>query len=510
MELDYRLAEHVVLVTGSVEEVDDRFGDPDERASSADATIALAVRGDEGAGLRTLRLSERGDNDITVELTSDLRLTSVSHKSVGVGTKVLSAGVSVISTIAGLAIRAGVGGGGSVGALGVRNLLTREAEPTHVSPADREKAARAVWEVANSDLAAHQTSYRNLLARTRTKLLAERTTIVDGDPDQVAAAVVRVNRLEAVAADCAAEVEKVELLYKAWREAQRTRTVRHLACTLEVGSLVVAGPDTPPDPATLTGTAKALWDDMGVIVTVTPADGRGSTTWTAQDAPAPDPSTVFWRVPRPVKLCTWRIDADEKPVLDRVEEVQVVDVHSQVVGRSLGDRFFGSEEAGIVFGPDGAPTKLSSSDISAAGALADALGGLGTKVAEGLDTASKISTTAATLSDANAKRRLDALTTEHALVSKRLELDGLDATAADFAEAKRLEQQVAMAKATGELAGPSELSRLQNQLALETARRDLEAVARSRALDTELAAAQAEIQRLTTQLALEKARTDTE
>jgi hypothetical protein len=506
MELEYRLAEHVVLVTGSVEEVDDQFGDPDERASSADATVALAVRGDEGGGLRTLNLSERGDNDITVELTSDQRLTSVSHKSLGVGTEVLNAGVSVISTIAGLAIRAGVTGGGSVGALGFKARMLREAEPTHVSPADREKAARAVWEVANSTLAAHQASYRTLLTRTRTKLLAERTTIVDGTPAAAAAAGIPVNRLEAVAADCAAEIDKVELLYKAWREAQRTRTVRHLAYTLEVGSLPTAGPDTPPNPATLTGTAKKLWDDMGVIVTVTPADGRGSTNWTADEPPPPDPSTVFWRVPRPVKLCTWRIDAAQQPVLDKVEEVMIVDVHSQIVGRAIGDRFFGSEEAGIVFGPDGAPTKLSSSDISAAGALADALGGLGAKVADGFDTASKISTTAATLSDANAKRRLDALTNEHALVSKRLELDGLNATAADFAEAKRLEQQVAMAKATGDLAGPSELSQLQNALALETARRDLEAVTRSRALDTELAAAQAEIQRLTTELALEKAR----
>ena len=59
---------------------------------------------------------------------------------------------------------------------------------------------------------------------------------------------------------------------------------------------------------------------------------------------------------------------------------------------------------------------------------------------------------------------------------------------------------MAIAKAQGSLAPASELSRLQNELAEATARRDLEAVSRERAQASELAEVRAELAKLEAQL----------
>ena len=504
MDIDYWLAEHVVVVSGSVEDVTDPFGDGSTRSVSADAVVALAVRGDEGGGAQTLRLPERGDNEITIELTSDGRLSSVSHKSVGVGNKVIAAGASIVSTIAGLVVAGGSGAG----------LLTALSDEERHADADAgrdagEAAAREEWKVKNPDLDAHQTAYRTLLDLTRSALLESRNRIVTGTEAEATAAVLRSNRLELLARTCTAEIERVELLYQAWRERQRTRTTRHLSYTLEVSSLPLGAPESPPTLDLLDGAVKDLWDDLGVLVSVAPAHGRRSARITGQAVGRADSGKVWWRIPRPVRLCTWRIDQHGAPRLDRVEEVSIVDKYSSVAGRELEGRLFGQADAGIIFDSMGSPTKFSSSDISAAGALAEALGSVGAKALDGIETASKMTTGLTSLADADAKRQLESLTREYDLASKRLEVKGLDATADDFARLKQLEQQVAMAKATGALSGPSEVMQLQDQLALETARKDLDAMIRARALDTELAAANAEITRLTTALNLEKARNGT-
>ncbi|MGH9244490.1 MAG: hypothetical protein ACRD29_09265 [Acidimicrobiales bacterium] len=156
----------------------------------------------------------------------------------------------------------------------------------------------------------------------------------------------------------------------------------------------------------------------------------------------------------------------------------------------------------------GAVTKIARNDKSALGAFVDAIGGVPAAVASGVESVSKISSILGTLADADAERRLGA--TKRQVEQRKLELEakGLDATAEDFAELKRLEQQVLITTATRSLTPTTstELGRIQDALALETARRDLEAIMRQRALDGELAAAQAEIARLRTDLELARER----
>ena len=121
-------------------------------------------------------------------------------------------------------------------------------------------------------------------------------------------------------------------------------------------------------------------------------------------------------------------------------------------------------------------------------------------MAAGLETATKIGTSVGDLQDAAAKRRLEVINRLVDQRAKELELQGINATAESYAEQKRLEQQVAIAKAQGSLAPASELSRLQNELAEATARRDLEAVSRERAQASELAEVRAELAKLEAQL----------
>ena len=132
-------------------------------------------------------------------------------------------------------------------------------------------------------------------------------------------------------------------------------------------------------------------------------------------------------------------------------------------------------------------------DTSAVGAIAEAIAGAPEQLVAGMDAVSKASANLRGLRDAAAERKLEAIKRQVTQRTQELELRGLNATADDFAKLKRQQQKVAMLEAEGALTPASELSKLQNELAGETGRADLEKVQRDRQVASDLAAMQAEI-----------------
>lgn len=445
MEVEYRLAESTILVDGTIERVADSFtgtgGADDEEA---DVEVRLGVRGDEGAGQQVVVLASRGDDDFGVELTADQRLRSLSYKSAGIGSRVVVAGTTVLATVAGVALRvAGAGaGGGAPAAPGA--LQQPAADP------------RARWREDHEREDDHWLAYEAVLADATAALLeARRRLVAADDPAEMSALVVRIHRLEAVAADARREIERVKGLFRLWRESFRTRRTEARSFSLSVDALPEHDPEASlPDVAGLTGTALDIWEGLGVLVEIGAADGRGShrVPAGAGDTKRDGEGRVRWRLPRPVRLWVWRRGSDGRPALERSFQAAVVDRYSGVRGLTLRSSLFGVQGGSLAFDDLGVPSRLSFADRSGAGALAEALGSVPASVTAGLEQAAKLSGAVGTLTDAGAARRLAVLQRQVAERTKELELKGLEATADDFAELKRLEQQVALAKAGAALA----------------------------------------------------------
>lgn len=503
MEVDYRLAETVVVVEGTIDVVsDEKLGTIDEDDwGSVVTNVAVATRGDEGGGAQTVRFDGgRGsDDDFTVEFTADLRLASVSYKSVGVGSRLVAATTTLIATIAGTAVRVAAGRAGTI-----QTATVDEARARADAVQTAEDAARAEWDGNNEQLAAHKNAYKQVLADARAKLLKSRQELVAATTaDDMSAATARIYRLGSVEGAAQAEIDKVDAIYRVWRDSFTTRRKETKSYIISMAGLPRRARDTAPDPNALSSTAKAAWDELGVIVEVGPADGYGSTMPTPPTSNADGSDRrVYWRVPRPVRLWVWQRGPNGTPELVRTQQAMVVNEHSTTRSMLLSSKVFGEQGGALVFDESGAVTKISRNDKSALGAFADAIGAIPATVAAGFDSVSKAEASLSGLADADAKRNLDAIKREVERRKLELEQRGLDATAGEVAELKRLQQQVELQTARDSLAPPttSELTELQHALALEATRKELEATTRQRALDGELAAAEAEIARLTVEL----------
>lgn len=483
MKVDYRLAESVVVVSGTITRVTDHKAATENREyAEADVEVLLTVRGDVGAGQQVLSIEGgRGDDDFTVELSPDQRLTALTYKSVGAGSRVVAAGATLVATVAGLAVRA------------AGRALPKGAPIAHGFAAPvAEDAARQEWEDSHAAAVAHRAAYAEVLAgATAGVLAARRAAVASTSQAELADAVSRAYRLEGVAAAARREVDKVDTLYRLWRDSFRWRRTEVLAHSLSVDALPLHG-EGPPATGDLDGVMRTLWEALGVVVEIGPADGYDRLR------PAPDAGggrdrseSLWWRVPRPARFWVWRRAGDE-PVLERSFEAAVVDRFSATRRMPLEAGWFGDHGGAIAFDALGAPAKIVRTERGALGAFADAVGGVPASVASGLDSATKISASLVSLADAAGKRRLDLLAQEVAVRSKELEQRGLDATADEFAELKRLQQEVALAKARAELPVETASPATPAPPAAEAAH--------SRALDAELAAAQAEIARLSAEL----------
>lgn len=517
----YLLPESTVMIDGRVDLIHDTRLDHDPRVylGQPTATVALSVRADSSHGVRFLRAPQRGDNSMTVDYTADQRLAGVAWNSVGIGSKVVGAGVRTLAVVLGTAFRlATLGSLGSLAWSAQSTVDLRDPTRVDVTPPDEDDVRRR-WDDSNELLVEHQREHRRIADAATAQLTAVRSTMPTmDDPLQMARAARRIQHLQALLTEAMAEVAKIDGLYAAWCAARTRRDPQHLTFAVPIDELPIQEAPTARQPAwdpTAEGDdhplLRHIWATLGLLVEIGPVEPR------TPYRPNPDGSvgdldqaSLHWREPRPARLWIWRRDSEGTPVLEQLSEVLVTDRYSAAASMRLEGRFFGEQAAEVVFGDLGVPLKVVFGDKSAVGAVADAIASAPEQSTAGLDAVSTASTTLGDLSSAAQELRLKALKRQVEQRTQELELEGLNATAADFAELRHLQQRVEMAEAQGTLAPPGELASIESQLALEKAHQDLETVQRERAQAADMAAVQSRIERLEADLALAELRRERE
>jgi hypothetical protein len=498
--MDYRLAESVITISGTVARETDRYsvaaGTPAETVNwdKSETTVSVGVRGDlDPQAVRHIELgNEMADGTYEVALTGDGRLTAVSLNTTGAGARVVSAAATVLAFVGGLA--ATVVGAGARAAVPGRALTITGSEEAGdgkrraPKPETADARALAAWTAAHGTLAEHRTRYQDLRTSAEDRLLEAREAVTTAaSATESRDALARVRRIETVLDDVAAEIERVDTLYRAWRAgtiATRTESLSYALSVRDLGEWEAGR----PQPDRLDADLKAIWDTLGVIVRVEPltqheehkeppADPPANPPMAADRGDRPDPSlTVAWRSPRPVRVWVWRRAKGGGVVLERVTSTLVVDGRDGEASLPIEQKWFGESGVTIAFDELGAPSKVTATMKGSVGAFADALKAAPEAVTSGLGSAKTAEATWSGLRDARELHRLDALKRRKEELELQLAAKGLEATVEDIARLKRLEQQVAIAAAEDTLAAPSDLDLLKLELELAKTRAALKAV----------------------------------
>ena len=170
---------------------------------------------------------------------------------------------------------------------------------------------------------------------------------------------------------------------------------------------------------------------------------------------------------------------------------------------------FGEHGGTWTFGDEGAPTAITTSDKSMAGALADALGSVPEQLVGAVDQAKKLTDSINGIQDAAAEREKAAAERDLATAKARIELLGLNATEEDAAALARAEQAVKLRTATRSLApGADALEDLKAELDRVKTQNDLDAARRTATLENQLVDVRAEVARLEQEVLIAKAKYD--
>jgi hypothetical protein len=507
VEIRYRLPESYLTIAGTIQLVTDTFdrgGQETPKSDSAAASVAIGLRADRSAaGDRSFDLERlRSDDDLTVSQTTDGRLASISYKSVGIGARVVEAGAKVIAfvgSIAGAILKVGAAASGAPVA-GLGDIQTPDEK------------ARTSWDGDHPLEAELYGTYKELIRHAACEQMKARDAAAKAqDAADQSKLMARARRLQQLISDAQGELDRIDTLYRAWRAS--TITTRREERTYELGvGVLPLGEGETPDPNDLADGPRQVWEQLGVIVTMSRAGGHAEHGAGSLDAGRWDQeeqTDIVWRLPRLTRFWIWRGSQDGTVILDRTFPVAVVDRFSHLDGVTVSPTLFGEKSGQIDFGDLGVPTKVIRAEKGAIGAFADALKGIPDAVVGGLEAAGKAQTALTGVLDAADVRRLAALERRVKTKQQELEEKGLAATADDYAELKRLQQQVEIADAEGKLAPPSppsELDQLKAQLDLASTRAALAAVERWTATDNEMADVRAEIQLLDGRLKLQEGR----
>lgn len=521
MRIDYLLAETYVSVRGRLVTTLDKYGG-DTNPVPDGVTVEVGVRGDEGNGLRSLEIGSRGaDNEFSLNVTPDGRISGVTYKTTGIGGRVTEAAGRVLAFVGGLGARVGLGAATTVdraldGAKENRNLDRKAQEDRGLTP---EEKAAAAWALQNETLTDLRGKYRAALSGLATGIYEARAAAAAADTAATQlAAMARARRLERLLDDARREIATVDDLYRAWRRGTIVTREAEVVHVLAVEEIPARAAGTVPQPGGFTGNLDQVWRTLGVTVQIEPADGytnpghfSGPVHLPPLGTGAEEERTVRWRVPRPVRLSIWRREpASGLPILERSVPHLLLDQRCTIRGLALTGAAFGSRSATVAFDSNGVPTSIARTDESGVGAFADALAGLPAAISGGLETADKVQASVGTLLDAGAERRAAAAKRAFEQAQTDLNARGLAATAEDFARAKRLEQQVTIAAAEGALAPPSEAAVLEAELREVTARHALATARREESLEYELGALRSETARLQALVAEAAARAGTD
>lgn len=450
-KITYAHAETVVRVSATAVAVTDPFlADPGPHRTVEGLEVEVATVADDNDTVSVELV--RGDRELAATLTPDGRLQSIEYNSVGVGGRVVTGLAKVVAFVGSLVL-----------AIGGR---AAEGEPSPGGPRDADAEWAAKYPTEAGLLAEYKTTHTAAAAKLQD---LRDTAIETADLRELRALTARIAAVERVRADAAAEVARITQLKAAWIEGERTRVSSELQTIVRFADIAhrSAADTSPPTPPT-DGAGGALWRDFGLVLeerptgtqTATPTlTGGTSVTASATAKPVDNPthtqgSDVRWRVPRETELWVWtqgETDHDD-PVLVSRETIRVSDHDCRVEGMPLTTSIFGTHGGALTFGDDGRPVSLRHTQESALGALIDALGTAPETVAGAVGSAKTAAEGVSALVDMKAARALADAERRVDLAKKKLELAGVEATAADYAALQQAEQALKLQTARQGLA----------------------------------------------------------
>jgi hypothetical protein len=497
VDIPYRYVLSRIRVRGTLVTEEDEF---DGKSTSVkDVHVEVVQQGDTTVKRRKLRTGA-GTQDVDATLTTDGRLQSVQHKSVGAGPAVVAAGAKLIGFIGGAVLSV-------ANAVGVADVdIDRDGKAPVPDP--REK-----WAEDHPDAARLHQAHKVLATEAADKLVdLQKQLIASDDLVTVRSLTARVAAVTSTLNTARLEVSRIETLFATWRASQTTTHTAALECLVdldhieprEVGTGVAQAPQVPQEGAL----GFDLWRDFRMILQV--VDGRRSEDVVPTVIPAEgdaENTIVRWRVPRVIELWVWSQPNDgSDPTLVTRTPITVVDGNSDRYGMGLRTGAFGEHGGKWTFGEDGAPTAITTNTKSMAGALADAVGAAPEQLVGAVEQAKKLTDTINGIQDAAAERGKAAAERDLAIAKARVEELGINATEGDAAALARAEQAVKLRTATRAIApGTDAFEDLKAELDRVKTQNDLDAARRTATMEGQLVDVKAEVARLEQEVLVAKA-----
>jgi hypothetical protein len=167
-----------------------------------------------------------------------------------------------------------------------------------------------------------------------------------------------------------------------------------------------------------------------------------------------DDSGLVIRRPRPVGFCIYGKDAaaDTDMKLMQVVPHNIVDQHSAVIGIPLSHVLSSKVTMSASFSPNGVATKLEFASTSFFKEIAGTLAGVPSSVTEGLDDAKALTDAVFALGQSGTSRQIQDLETRKKLLDAEIAFGGASAGRALREELERVQAELSLAKAKKDLA----------------------------------------------------------
>ncbi len=438
----------------------DALQDPDvTKVEISTSAAELIVGADTRDPILTAKI-ETGwvrNTSVSLTLTDDQRLNTVSDDSEGqigavatgvAGAMVFAAGAlapfagapaAVASRAAGLAA-----GARYFDLLGAELSVEPGGRRKRRAPVDPQAAYADKCPIENDQ----RLHYQELAARLRKQALTLAEEAAGShEPSDL---LYRLDMLGRLQAEVDTNLQRLADHFKAWRSASLMTWTEDMVAELEFDALP-ASHEGELVAEELDGEPKRIWETFGLMVARLPEEQPTHAPGWPGDVKGIRSNGIWEREPYRVGWRLWKKDPKAGLACIRTGVSQVVDAHSACRFLEFRKSIWAKRTMKATFGSGGALSGFDVQATSSAAAAAQTAGGLPSTAAAALKDAGSVSDDIAALRDRSLKQEVARAQALLALKQAEMTTSGLAATAADYAQLQRLQQQVEIAKARATL-----------------------------------------------------------
>lgn len=437
----------------------DALQDPDvTKVEISSSAAELMVGADAREPILTAKI-ETGwvrNTSVSLTLTDDQRLNSVSDDSEGkmgsvatgvAGAMVFAAGALVpfAGGAAALASRVGlVTGARYFDLLGAEVSIEPVGRRKRRAPVDPQAVYADQCPVENEQ----RLHYRELAARLRKQALTLAEEAVGArEPYELLG---RLRVIRDLQAEVDANLQRLADHFKTWRSASLTTWTEDMVAELEFDALP-ASDEGELAAEKLDGEPKRIWETFGLMVARLPGQPPAHAPSLPGDIKGIRSNGIWEREPYRVGWRLWKKDPKAGLACIRTGVSQVVDAHSACRFLEFRKSIWAKRTMKATFGAGGALSSFDVQATSSAAAAAQTAGSLPSTATAALKDAGSLSDEIAALRNKPLNQEVARAQALLALKQAEMTTSGLAATAADYAELQRLQQQVEIAKARATL-----------------------------------------------------------